>query len=92
MGKSTGWVMNDTQKAFVNVLRENRENYPDGMTLREVKKVTGHAFASGSINTLKAKGITSTDGKREFVADIVYEGEVIGHKTYSDTVYKLLVD
>ena len=45
---------------------------------------------TGSINTLKSKGIVSTDGKREFVADIVYDGEVIGHKTYSDTVYKLV--
>ena len=84
------WEMNETQKSFVKILRDNTENYPDGMTLREIKKVSGIAFKTGSINTLKSKGIVNTDGKREFVADIVYDGEIIGHKTYSDTVYKLI--
>lgn len=87
--KKTDWAMNDTQKAFVAVLRENKEAYPDGMTLREIKKVSGREFKSGSINTLASKGIVSTDGKRTFSAEIVYDGEVIGHKTYNDTVYKL---
>ena len=86
----TKWEMNPTQKQFVSILAENKNAYPDGMTLREVKKVSGVVFKTGSINTLKTKGIVSTDGKREFVADIVYDGEVIGHKTYSDTVYKLI--
>lgn len=84
------WEMNETQKSFVNILRENREQYPDGMTLREIKKVSGIAFKTGSINTLKGKGIVNTDGKREFIADIVYDGEVIGHKSYADTVYALV--
>ena len=79
------WEMNDTQKKFVEILKEN----PDGMTLREIKKAYGVEFKTGSINTLSAKEIVNTDGKREFVADIVYEGEVIGHKTYTDTIYKL---
>lgn len=87
--KKTDWAMNDTQKAFVAVLRENKEAYPDGMTLREIKKVSGREFKSGSINTLASKGIVSTDEKRTFSAEIVYDGEVIGHKTYNDTVYKL---
>ena len=90
MADKKSWEMNDTQKSFVNILKENEGAYPDGMTLREIKKVSGIAFKTGSINTLKSKGIVSTDGKREFVADIVYDGEVIGHKTYSDTVYKLV--
>lgn len=84
------WEMNDTQKNFVKILRENREAYPDGMTLREIKKVSGTEFKSGSINTLKAHGIVNTDGKREFTADIVYDNEVIGHKKYADTVYQLI--
>ena len=89
--KISKWEMNDTQKKFVAVLRENSELYPDGMTLREIKKVAGLEFKTGSINTLTSKGIVSTDGeKRTFVADIVYDGEVIGHKTYNDTVYKLV--
>lgn len=84
------WEMNETQKSFVKILKDNLEAYPDGMTLREIKKVSGIAFKTGSINTLKSKGIVDTDGKREFVADIVYDSEVIGHKTYNDTIYKLI--
>ena len=80
------WEMNDTQKKFVEILKEN----PDGMTLREIKKAYGVEFKTGSINTLKTKGIVNTDGKREFSADIVYDGEVIGHKSYADTVYALV--
>ena len=80
------WEMNETQKSFVKILGEN----PDGLTLREIKKAYGIEFKTGSINTLKSKGLVNADGKREFVADIVYDGEVIGHKSYSDTVYKLI--
>ena len=86
-GKTRKWKMNDTQKEFVKILGEN----PDGLTLREIKKNYGKEFKSGSINTLASKGIVNTDGIRTFVADIVYDGEVIGHKTYNDTVYKLVV-
>ena len=85
-GKTRKWEMNDTQKEFVKILGEN----PDGLTLREIKKNYGKEFKSGSINTLASKGIVNTDGIRTFVADIVYDGEVIGHKTYNDTVYKLV--
>lgn len=85
--KERKWEMNDTQKEFVKILREN----PDGLTLREIKKNYGKEFKSGSINTLASKGIVNTDGIRTFVADIVYDSEVIGHKTYNDTVYKLVV-
>ncbi len=90
MAKEKQWEMNETQKSFVAILRENLKVYPDGMTLREIKKVSGVAFKTGSINTLKSKGIVNTDGKREFVAEIVYDGEVIGHKSYADTVYALV--
>ncbi len=90
MAEKKSWEMNETQKSFVNILRENKEAYPDGMTLREIKKVSGIAFKTGSINTLKGKGLVNTDGRREFVADIVYDGEVIGHKSYADTVYALV--
>lgn len=85
--KERKWEPNDTQKEFVKILKEN----PDGLTLREIKKNYGKEFKSGSINTLASKGIVNTDGTRTFVADIVYDGEVIGHKTYNDTVYKLVV-
>lgn len=90
MAQPKQWEMNETQKSFVKILADNRETYPDGMTLREIKKVSGIAFKTGSINTLKTKGLVNTDGKREFVADIVYDNEVIGHKSYADTVYALV--
>jgi hypothetical protein len=82
------WEMNDTQKEFVKILGEN----PDGLTLREIAKKYGKVFKSGSINTLSSKGIVNTDGVRTFVADIVYDGEVIGHKTYNDTVHQLVAE
>jgi len=92
MADKKQWEMNETQKSFVKILKDNAESYPDGMTLREIKKVSGIAFKTGSINTLKSKGVVNTDGKRDFVADIVFDGEVIGHKSYSDTVYKLIAE
>lgn len=82
--KRNDWTMSDTQRNFLRILNENRE----GITLREIRKLTGIEFKTGSINTLKAKEyFVTADEKRTFVADIVYEGEVIGHKTYNDTVY-----
>ena len=82
--KRNEWTMSETQRNFLSILNENR----DGITLREIKKAYGVEFKTGSINTLKAKEYFITaDEKRTFVADIVYEGEVIGHKTYNDTVY-----
>lgn len=80
------WTPNETQTSFLNILKEHEE----GLTLREIKKLTGIDFKSGSINVLKTKGLVDTEGKRTFVADIVYDGEIIGHKTYNDTVYKLI--
>ena len=87
MATKTNWTANETQKRFMEILGEN----PDGMTLREIKKAYGVEFKTGAINTLKTKGLVATlETKREFVADIVYDGEVIGHKTYADTIYKLV--
>lgn len=80
----TTWTMNDTQKRFMEILGEN----PDGITLREIKSRYGVDFKTGSINTLKTKGLMKVaDGKRDFVADIVYNGEKIGEKPYHDTIY-----
>ena len=80
------WKMNEKQAQFVGFLKDNRE----GLTLREIKSMYGVELKTGSINTLVSKGFVNTDEKRTFVADIVYQGEVIGHKTYNDTVYKLV--
>jgi hypothetical protein len=83
----TTWTPNEKQTRFMEILKEN----PDGITLREIKSRYGIEFATGSINILSTKGkVRKADGKREFTADIVYNGEVIGHKPYADTIYVLV--
>lgn len=79
------WEMNETQKAFLELVKGSA----DGITFREAKKVMPE-LKTGAINTLITKGLVNTDGNtRDFVADIVYEGEIIGHKSYNDKVYRL---
>ena len=83
------WEMNETQKSFVKILADNREQYPDGMTLREIKKVSGIAFKTGSINTLISKGVVEVaDG--EYQVSLVYRDVVIGSVKKSWKVYKLV--
>lgn len=81
------WTMSATQKQFLDLVSNAGEN---GITYREARKVIAD-LKTGAINTLITKGYVHTDGAdRTFVADIVYEGEVIGHKTYNDKVYRLV--
>lgn len=82
----TTWKPNETQQRFLEILGEN----PNGLTLREIKKLYNVEFKTGSINSLKSKGLVNTESKREFVADVVYDNEIIGHKSYADTIYKLV--
>ena len=88
MEKSTKtWTMSATQKQFLDLVSNAGEN---GITYREARKVMPD-LKTGAINTLIVKGYVHTDGDdRTFVADIVYENEVIGHKTYNDKVYRLV--
>ena len=80
------WVMSDTQKSFLELVKNSGA---DGITFREAKK-SMPSLSTGAINTLITKGYVSTDGAtRDFVAEIVYNGEVIGKKSYSDKVYRL---
>ena len=79
------WEMSETQAKFLELVKGSA----DGISFREAKKVMPE-LSTGAINTLITKGYVSTDGAtRDFVADIVYNGEVIGHKSYSDKVYRL---
>ena len=79
------WEMNETQKAFLELVKGSA----DGITFREAKKVMPN-LTTGAINTLITKGYVNTDGNtRDFVAQIVYDGEVIGKKSYNDKVYRL---
>ena len=79
------WKMNETQKAFVEVLG----NYPDGVTMFELK-LAGHNFKTGAVNTLITKGLVVTDGERDFACDVVYNGSVVGKVTKTGKVYKLV--
>ena len=79
------WKMNETQKAFMEVLGQ----YADGVTMFELK-LAGHDFKTGSINTLITKGLVVTDGERDFTCDVVYNGVVVGKVTKSGKVYKLV--
>ena len=81
------WTMSATQKQFLDLVANAGEN---GITYREARKFIPE-LKTGAINTLITKGYVTTEGAtRDFVADIVYEGEVIGHKTYNDKVYRLV--
>ena len=87
MANSKTWTMSPIQKQFLDLVSNSGAN---GITYREARKVLPD-LKTGAINTLITKGYVSTDGDtRDFVADIVYEGEVIGHKTYNDKVYRLV--
>lgn len=81
----SNWKMNETQKAFVEVLK----NYADGVTMFELK-LAGYNFKTGSINTLITKGLVVTDGEREFACDVVYNRQVVGKVTKTGKVYKLV--
>jgi len=84
MEKKT-WTANDNQKAFLEVL----ENYPNGVSLKDIELDTGKVFKTGCINTLVKKGLVETaDG--EFKVDIVYRGVVISQITKTWKIYKLV--
>lgn len=79
------WTMNDTQKDFVAVLKDNA----DGITLFELK-LAGKVFKTGSINTLITKGIVEIVGEKQFECDIVFKGVVVGKQTKTGKIYKLV--
>lgn len=84
MEKKT-WTANDNQKAFLEVL----ENYPNGVSLKDIELDTGKVFKTGCINTLVKKGLVETiDG--EFKVDLVYRGVVISQNTKTWKLYKLV--
>ena len=78
------WSMNETQKRFVEILKEK-----GAITLFELK-LEGIKFATGSINTLISKGIVVADSERQFDCDIVYNGKVVGNITKKGKVYRLV--
>lgn len=78
------WTMNDTQKAFVETLKD----FENGTTLFELK-LAGKEFKSGSINVLVSKGIVEITGDREYTCDVVYNGVRVGSVKKTGKVYRL---
>ena len=87
MANKNEWSANETQNKFLSVLKD----YPNGITLLELRIEQGLEFKTGSINTLVTKGLVVTDGQREFDCEVVYNGVAIGRVTKKGTVYKLAV-
>ena len=85
MEKKT-WEMNETQKAFLNALRENGGK----ATLFELNYFKGFNFKSGAINTLIGKGLVNADEKVEYACDVVYNGVKVGSVKKTATVYALV--
>ena len=77
--------LNEKSKILVELLKE----HADGLTLREAQKLAGIEIKTGSVNNLISKGIVNTNTEKSLNCDIVYNGEVIGHKTVKEKVYKL---
>lgn len=62
--KTTKWTANEKQKDFLEVL----SNYQKPVTLAQIESDTGKKFATGTINTLVARGlVTTVDAEIEFV-------------------------
>ena len=80
------WTMNETQKNFIDLLKE----YPNGVTLLELKLEKGIDFKTGSINTLITKKLVTATEEKELSCDIVYNGQIVGHCTKKGKIYKLV--
>lgn len=86
MQKTSTWTMNEGQQKFVQMLG----NYPNGITLLELKLDTGVEIKTGTINTLVSKGIVSANEEKEFACDVVYNGAKVGSTKLKRKVYRLV--
>lgn len=57
--KTTKWTPNETQKKFMDILRESKEP----LTLAQVNEKADGLIRSGSINCLITKGLVKTEDK-----------------------------
>jgi len=80
------WSMNETQKGFIAILGE----YPNGITLLELKIERGIEYKTGAINTLITKGLVSAEEEKVFECEVVYNGHVVGHVSKKGKVYRLV--
>lgn len=83
------WKMSKTQKAFFKLVKRSA----DGITLREAQKelsILPSPFPTGALMILVGKGYLKTDGpSRAFTKDIIKNGEITGHITYGEVVFRL---
>ena len=85
MEKKT-WQINDTQKSFINALRENGGK----ATLFELNYFKGYNFKTGSINALIGKGLVRADDEITYECDKVYNGVKVGTVKVTAKVYELV--
>lgn len=68
------WSANETQKQFMGAL--SKDNY---LSLKQINAKLDKEIKTGSINTLKVKGLITT---KENAVD--YKAEIVETKTYAD--------
>lgn len=68
------WSANETQKSFMGVL--SKDNY---LSLKQINAKLDKEIKTGSINTLKVKGLITT---KENAVD--YKAEIVETRTYAD--------
>ena len=86
MANKQEWVMNDTQKAFLEALKANGGK----ATLFELNHLQGNNFKSGSVNTLIGKGLVKAEDEVTYECDKVYNGVKVGTIKVTAKVYELV--
>ena len=86
MANKQEWVMNDTQKAFLEALKANGGK----ATLFELNYFKGFNFKSGSVNTLIGKGLVKAEDEVTYECDKVYNGVKVGSIKVTAKVYELV--
>jgi hypothetical protein len=86
MANKQEWVMNDTQKAFLEALKANGGK----ATLFELNYFKGFNFKSGSVNALIAKGLVKAEDEVTYDCDKVYNGVKVGSVKVTAKVYELV--
>ena len=86
MANKNTWQINDTQKAFLEALKENGGK----ATLFELNYFKGFNFKSGSVNTLIGKGLVKAEDEVTYECDKVYNGVKVGTVKVTAKVYELV--
>ena len=74
MAETKQWIPNEVQKQFMGAL--NKDNY---LSLKQVSAKLKKEIKTGSINTLKVKGLVETKENA-----IEYKAEIVETRTYAD--------